>query len=71
MTADDLIERYATTGPICAVECRRALFFLRPRYQFSVSRVPKGCRHKRPYIFHRIALLWSNRTGGLKVVDLT
>jgi hypothetical protein len=22
---------------------------------------PKGCRHKRPHTFHRIALVWSNR----------
>ena len=34
----------------------------RPRYQLS---------HKRPHIFHRIALLWSNRAGVWQnVVDL-
>src|SRR3979411_1931775 len=41
MTADDLIERHARTGPICAAECRRALFSVAPRYQLAVSRVPR------------------------------
>jgi len=31
----------------------------------------KGCRHKRPYTFHRIALLWSNRAGVWQINDLT
>jgi hypothetical protein len=64
---DDLIERHATTGPVLPYAA--AHFSSRaPRDQLSASHILKGY-HPAQY-FHPIALLWSNQTGGLEVVDL-
>src|ERR1700736_5614624 len=64
MTADDLIERHARTGPICAAECRRALFFLRPPLPARRKPCPEGVSPEAALYFpsYRLALVkpkWS------------
>jgi hypothetical protein len=42
-----------------------------PATSSPLAEFPKGCRNERPYIFHRIALFWSNRAGVWQnVIDL-
>ena len=62
------VSNHEATELECALARRPPQWATSPRGRVeSTSRnakqdeFPKGCRHKRPHTFHRIALVWSNR----------